>query len=138
MADKWADFVITAVRFNSAGTHIEEVRTWEHTGTELTNQTTRSRHTVVTQIEDGYTYCTATESKLQLRSGSQSCDDRRREVHQNKSRRNQEGQPRQTPNLLGVGPIKRTCLDLTRASDEVTASCKPPSLQARQRVPVRR
>ena len=61
MADKWADYVITRVRFNSAGTHIEEVETYEHTGAEPTNQTTRSRHTVVTQIESGYTYCTGTK-----------------------------------------------------------------------------
>ena len=31
------DYVITRVRFNSAGTHIEEVEMYEHTGTELTN-----------------------------------------------------------------------------------------------------
>jgi hypothetical protein len=61
MTDKWADFVITAVRFNSAGTHIEEVQTYEHADTALINQTTKNRHTVVTQIESGYTYCTATK-----------------------------------------------------------------------------
>ncbi len=26
MADKWADYIITAVRFNSTGTHIEAVQ----------------------------------------------------------------------------------------------------------------
>ena len=39
MAEKWADYVITRVHFNSEGTHIEEVETYEHTGTELTNCT---------------------------------------------------------------------------------------------------
>jgi hypothetical protein len=66
MATKWADFVITAVRFNSAGTHIEDVQTSEHTGTELINQTTKSRHTVVTQIASGYTFCTATKGSDDL------------------------------------------------------------------------
>ncbi len=62
MATKWADYVITRVRFNSAGTHIEEVEMYEHTGTELTNPTTKSRSSVVTSIDSGYTFCTATKN----------------------------------------------------------------------------
>lgn len=58
---KWADYVITRVRFNSAGTHIEEVETYEHIDDELTNRTTKSRSSVVAQIESGYTFCTATK-----------------------------------------------------------------------------
>ena len=61
MAEKWADYVITRVHFNSEGTHIEEVETYEHTGTELTNCTTKTRSSVVTSIDSGYTYCTATK-----------------------------------------------------------------------------
>jgi hypothetical protein len=61
MASKWADYVITAVRFNSAGTHITEVQVREDTGENLTSAKTKTRSNVVTQIESGYTYCTATE-----------------------------------------------------------------------------
>ncbi len=61
MAIKWADYVITRVHFNSAGTHIEEVETYEHTGTELTNCATKTRSSVITSIDSGYTYCTATK-----------------------------------------------------------------------------
>jgi hypothetical protein len=61
MASKWADYVITAVRFNPAGTHIEEVRVREDTGDKLTAATTKTRASVVSQIEAGYSYCTATE-----------------------------------------------------------------------------
>ncbi len=59
MAEQWADYVITAVRFNAAGTHISEVRTYEHTGSELNNQAIKTRATVVNGIEAGYSYCTA-------------------------------------------------------------------------------
>jgi Protein of unknown function (DUF3892) len=61
MASKWADYVVTAVRFNTAGTHIEELRVFEDTGDELTNQTTKTRSSVALQIDNGYTYCTATK-----------------------------------------------------------------------------
>jgi hypothetical protein len=61
MSSKWADYVITAVRFNIAGTHIEEVRTSEHTGTELINEAIKRRNSVVSQIENGSAYCTATK-----------------------------------------------------------------------------
>lgn len=64
MADRCADYVITAVRFNSAsaGTHIEEVRVYEDDGSNLVNLTTNTRSSVVTQLENGYTLCTATKS----------------------------------------------------------------------------
>jgi len=58
---KWANYVITAVRFNSAGTHIDQVQVREDSGDSLTSATTKTRSSVVTQIESGYTYCTATE-----------------------------------------------------------------------------
>lgn len=62
MADKWADYVITEVSFNAADTHIENVKTREHTGEALTGTTTRSRASVVTLLESGSTFCTATKN----------------------------------------------------------------------------
>lgn len=62
MGTKWADYVITAVRFNSAGTHIEEVRVYEDNGDNIVNPATKRRSSVVTQLENGYTFCTATKS----------------------------------------------------------------------------
>ncbi len=62
MADKWADYVITRVRFNAAGTHIENVETYEHSGTSLTNQGSRTRSSVVSAIDSGTSFCTATKN----------------------------------------------------------------------------
>ena len=66
MATKWASYIITAVRFNSAGTHIEEVQTREHTGDALTAATARSRASVVSLLESGSTFCTATKGSDEL------------------------------------------------------------------------
>jgi hypothetical protein len=61
MADKWADYVITRVRFNAAGTHIEKVETYEHSGNSLTNQSSKTRSSVVSAIDSGTSFCTATK-----------------------------------------------------------------------------
>ncbi len=66
MTTKWADYVITAVHFNSAGTHIDEVQTREHTDDKLAAATTRSRASVVSLLESGSTFCTATKSSDEL------------------------------------------------------------------------
>jgi Protein of unknown function (DUF3892) len=63
VAAKWADYVITRVRFNAAGTHIEQVRLYEDDGERLVNETTKTRSSVVAEIEAGYSYCTATEDR---------------------------------------------------------------------------
>ncbi len=62
MPDQWADYVITRKRMNSAGTHIETVETYEHDGSNLTNQATKTRSSVVSAIESGTTFCTATKN----------------------------------------------------------------------------
>jgi hypothetical protein len=62
MAAKWADYVITRVRFNSAGTHIESVETYEHSGNSLTNQSSKTRSSVVSAIDSGKSFCTATKN----------------------------------------------------------------------------
>jgi hypothetical protein len=66
MATKWAHYVITAVHFNSAGTHIEEVKTREHTDDGLSGTTTRTRARVVSLLESGSTFCTATKGSDDL------------------------------------------------------------------------
>jgi hypothetical protein len=64
MATEWATYVITAVRFNAAGTHIEEVQVYEYDAenNKLVNMIVKSRSSIVTSIESGYTFCTATKS----------------------------------------------------------------------------
>jgi hypothetical protein len=64
MAIKWADYVITAVRFNAAGTHIEQVKVSEHDveNSQLVNMVIKSRSSVVASIGSGYTFCTATQN----------------------------------------------------------------------------
>jgi hypothetical protein len=61
MADKWADYIITAVRFNLAGTHIQAVQIRADNGdtTGLATETTRAQ--IVTSLEAGTTFCTATK-----------------------------------------------------------------------------
>ncbi len=62
MAEKWASYVITSVRFNSAGTHVEYVQVRDHEdGERLSAPTTQSRSEVVQLIEAGYTFCTSTK-----------------------------------------------------------------------------
>jgi hypothetical protein len=61
VASKWADYVITAVRFNASGSHIEQLQVREDTGETITEPTTKTRATVVSQIEAGNSYCTATK-----------------------------------------------------------------------------
>jgi hypothetical protein len=71
MAEKWADYVITAVRFNVAGTHIDSVQTREDDGTSISDPpTTKSRASVVNLLENGYTFCTATASDGKWEKGS--------------------------------------------------------------------
>jgi hypothetical protein len=57
---KWADYLIIAVRFNSAKTHIDEVEVCADNGDTTGSPTKIKRSTVVSKLESGYTYCTAT------------------------------------------------------------------------------
>lgn len=61
MTDKWADYAITKVRFNAAKTHIDKVKRREDEGDKLGDATEVSRASVVTSINFGKTYCTATK-----------------------------------------------------------------------------
>jgi hypothetical protein len=62
MAEKWADYLITAVRFNAAGTHIEAVQTRADNGDTAGAAHEATRGQVVASIEGGYTFCTATKA----------------------------------------------------------------------------
>jgi hypothetical protein len=60
MATKWADYLITAVRFNSAKTHIDEVEVRVDNGDSAGEPIKIKRSTVVSKLDSGYTYCTST------------------------------------------------------------------------------
>jgi CRISPR/Cas system-associated protein Csm6 len=64
MATKWADFVIAAVRFNSAVTHIEEVQVYEHDAenSKLVNMVIKRRASVIAELDSSCSYVTAIES----------------------------------------------------------------------------
>lgn len=53
---KWADYLISAVRFNNAGTHIERVRTHVDNGDTVGPAVEMERTTVVNRIEAGDTF----------------------------------------------------------------------------------
>jgi hypothetical protein len=67
---KWADFLITAVRFNLAGTHIDSVQYREDKGDSVGPTNTATRTQVVQSIEAGYSFCTATEANGQYHKGA--------------------------------------------------------------------
>jgi uncharacterized protein DUF3892 len=58
---KWADYLITAVRFNSAGTHIEYVQRRKDEDDKAGATSESSRAQIVASLESGTTYCTATK-----------------------------------------------------------------------------
>lgn len=53
---KWADYLVSAVRFNTAGTHIDKVRTHTDNGDNVGQAVEMDRSTVVSRIEGGYTF----------------------------------------------------------------------------------
>jgi hypothetical protein len=61
---KWADYLITAVRYNAAETHIDKVQVRQDLGDKVsTNVVEQTRQTVVANIKAKTTYATATLSK---------------------------------------------------------------------------
>lgn len=62
MTEKWADYLISAVRYNAAETHIEMVRVHEDEGDKVGAPTTWERSSVVASLEAGYTFITITKS----------------------------------------------------------------------------
>jgi hypothetical protein len=59
---KWADYVITEVRFNAKHTHIDKVRAREDNGESLGSAQEYARQDVVKAINNGTTYVTAFKS----------------------------------------------------------------------------
>jgi hypothetical protein len=55
---KWADFLISAVRYNDEKTHIERVRVHEDKGDTVGAPVDSVRLTVVSNIKGGYSYMT--------------------------------------------------------------------------------
>ena len=70
MATKWADYLITAVRFNASGTHIDKVQIRPDEGDTAGASKDSSRAQVVAWIEAGYTFCTATRSDNKWKKGA--------------------------------------------------------------------
>jgi len=60
---KWADYVITRVRYNSAGTHIEQVEAADDGEDGIGTKRSESRATVLANIKARRTYVTAPPSK---------------------------------------------------------------------------
>jgi Protein of unknown function (DUF3892) len=58
MTDKWADYLISAVRYNVAGIHIEEVEVREDKGDEVGPPSAWKRSEVVSSLEAGNTFVT--------------------------------------------------------------------------------
>ena len=55
---KWADYLISAVRFNSAGTHIDRVRTHTDNNYTVGLPVEMERTTVVNRLNGGTTFAT--------------------------------------------------------------------------------
>lgn len=53
---KWADYLISAVRYNDGHTHITHVRAHEDTGDSLGEEKTYARQTIVDAINNGTTF----------------------------------------------------------------------------------
>lgn len=59
MSEKWADFLIDAVRFNSQHTHIDLVRCRADLGDKVSDSTVQfSRQQVIAKIRAGIKFCT--------------------------------------------------------------------------------
>lgn len=66
--NKWADYVITAVRFNAKGTHIDQVQIREDKGDSIGNAKSYTRQAIVDALKQKTTFVTAflQNSKWQL------------------------------------------------------------------------
>ena len=62
---KWADYVITRVRFNAAGTHIDEVEAADDGEDGIGTKRSEKRATVIANLKAKRTYVTAPPSKTE-------------------------------------------------------------------------
>lgn len=58
MADKWADYLISAVRYNDAETHIEKVRVRLDNGDSVGPASEWARSEVIARLEAGHSFVT--------------------------------------------------------------------------------
>jgi hypothetical protein len=61
--DKWADYYISEVRYNSKKTHIEKVKVHEDLGTNLGSPSTWEREDVLDSLRNDESFCTITLGK---------------------------------------------------------------------------
>lgn len=61
MADKWADYLISAVRYNAAGTHIDQVEVRTDNGDSVGAPSSWARADVVKSLEGASTFVTITK-----------------------------------------------------------------------------
>ena len=59
---KWADYCISAVRYDESRTHITYVKAYADNGEKLVDESTYSRLTVVEAIEKGTTFITVLQN----------------------------------------------------------------------------
>src|SRR3954470_24475242 len=62
MATRWADYLISAVRYNASGSHIDAVRVHVDNGDSVGAGSGMSRQRVVTLLQSGSTFCTIFKS----------------------------------------------------------------------------
>ena len=62
--DRWADFAITAVRYDRNNEYITEVQRYRDNGSSLVDLEVVSRESIVGSINRGMTYVTATTSHI--------------------------------------------------------------------------
>lgn len=60
MADKWAEYLISAVSYSTAGTHIDKAQVREDAGDKVGPPGTWERLSVVSSLEAGCTFMTIT------------------------------------------------------------------------------
>jgi len=63
MANKWADYLISAVKYNADHDHIIKVKTHEDKGDKVGSSYEENRETVVANIKKGKTYMTILKNK---------------------------------------------------------------------------
>jgi hypothetical protein len=70
MTDKWADYLISAVRYNAAETHIEKVRVHVDNGDSVGPASEWTRAKVIAQLEAGYSFVTILKSNGKWQKGA--------------------------------------------------------------------
>ena len=59
---KWADYVVTGVKYSAGDLHIQSVKVWEHEDGKLVRSQELTRPQVVSLIDKGKTFITATKN----------------------------------------------------------------------------